>query len=172
MRVSVAIGPQASSSSAAGGRTPPRGVPGVPPPALFAFFLAFLGPEEKKQNLRKRGKVFSGKEKTSRNGKKKKNQEKPPQNGSGPAPRDLGLNVGNLGPEHTRKWALWGVWGPARAPGAIWAEKRGFWVRVTAQAQNRLRNGDLGSQARPGRKIGLEKRNLGRKMGSDRGIRG
>lgn len=84
MRVSVAIGPQASSSSAAGGRTPPRGVPGVPPPALFAFFLAFLGPEEKKQNLRKRGKVFSGKEKTSRNGKKKKTKKNLPK--TGPAP--------------------------------------------------------------------------------------
>lgn len=45
--------------------------------------------------------------------------------------------MGNLGPERTQKRAVWGVWGPAHAPGAIWAKKWGFWFRVTAQAQKK-----------------------------------
>lgn len=157
------IEPQARSSGATGSRTPPQGVPGVPPLAPFAFFLAFLGPEEKKQNLRKRAKVFSGKEKTSRNGNKK--PKKPPQNRSGPTPGDLGQNVGNVGPEHTQKRVVWGVWGPSTRFRRNLGGKMGIWG--PNHGPGKTRNGDWDH-----RRVPVAKRDLGRKMGSDRGIRG
>lgn len=129
--------PQArSSSGATGGRTPPRGVPGVPPLAPFAFFLAFLGPEEKKQNLRKQGKVFSGKEKTSRNGKKKQTTKKTSPKQVRPRPRRSGAKCGEM-------------WGRSTPENGRFG---GFGAQHALPAQFGQRNGDFGSDSRPRRK--------------------
>lgn len=129
--------------------------------------ICLFGSGGEKAKPEKTGKSFLRKRK---NLPKREKTKKPPQNGSGPTPHDLGQNTGNLGPDHTRKRAVWGVWDPAHALGAIWAEKRGFWVRGTAQAQNRLRNGDLGSGERPGRKIRSERRIWGAKWAQTGGF--
>lgn len=100
----IAIQGGRPSAGAAGGRTPPRVGPGGAPTSAFCFFLAFLGAEEKKQNLRQRRSLR--KRKTSRRGgrgARRGPRPAPPPRGANPLPLGpwprLGRIGGNLGPE-------------------------------------------------------------------------
>lgn len=171
--ISVTIGPRPAAAAPRGVEPRPGGSRGCHHQRLLLFFLAFLGPEEKKQNLRKRGKVFSGKEKTSRDEiLKKKNKKTSPKRvrprptrfgakrgefGAGAHPKKEGL--GGLGPSARPRRDLGGetgILGSSHGPGAKQAQKWGFWVTGTKRgrqggfgAQKGLNTGDLGRIPRP-----------------------